>query len=82
MDKKKVFVFLCSDNAEVYGYTLDESGSNLPNDKNCGDGWVFLKSVEISDNPFSLIGDNAVRILRAIAEKGFYLSTHEIKYPG
>jgi hypothetical protein len=78
-NKVEVFVFTCRGDDKIHGYTLDQSGTNLPRNEECLNGWKYLKSVEISDNPFSLIGDNAAKILRAIAEQGYYLNLHDRK---
>jgi hypothetical protein len=77
MNEKTVFVFRCRTHSEILGYTLDHSGSNLPTPDICIRGWEFLSSVEISDNPFSLIGENAVKILKAIEETGFFISSNK-----
>jgi len=82
MNEKTVFVFQCRSSIKIQGYTLDQSGSNLPQDKICSRGWEFLKTVEISDNPFGLIGANATRILRGIEEKGFFIRINEMNSPG
>jgi hypothetical protein len=82
MNEKTVFVFRCRTDYEILGYTLDQAGSNLPTDQHCFSGWEYLKSVEISDNPFSLIGANAAKILRNIEENSFYISSNEKRSSG
>jgi hypothetical protein len=71
---KTVFVFECQDGSNLFAYTFEESGKNLPVDPLCRLGWRFLKKIDISDDPYSLIGDNPKLILEAIFRQGYYIS--------
>jgi len=69
-----VFVFHCKDNANIFAYTTEETGKNLPSGKSCLLRWQYIKKIRISVDPYSLIGENPLKILEAIAKEGYYIS--------
>ena len=71
-----VHIFKASGN--WYGFTREESGTNLPGDKG---PWVWMKSVEmIPDHPASGIGVDEYQVLIAINATGYYLTNAAIHF--
>jgi hypothetical protein len=76
---RTIFVFDCRDGSGHQAYTIEKSGSNLPNDDTCRLGWRFFKEIQITEDPFSLIGPNPKEILQAIDRYGYYISLNQKK---
>ena len=70
----KVFVFNCGKITRIKGYSQDRTGGNLPLQGIC-DTWQFAGEVEISKDPYSLIGENASDVLNGIKKQGYYISS-------
>jgi hypothetical protein len=65
----RIFIFKTGSN--VYGFTPEESGSNLPGDRG---PWAMFKSIEILEDDAAPRGVHDADILAGIKAKGFYLT--------
>ena len=71
-----VYLFICHTNRDIHGYTMDHNGSNLPTDvSNCLDGWQFISGIQISENVYSLIGENPQQVIQAIDKYGYFVKS-------
>jgi hypothetical protein len=75
---KKVFVFDCSVNSKLHGYTEDNTGANLPKAA-CNGKWVFIQEIEVRAGE-ARIALNVDEMLAAIEKDGYYLNGHTITF--
>lgn len=71
-------VFRCKTNQNRYGFTLDETGNNLPTQK-CSKGWKFFLTIDI-DNSNSLLGANPKDIIDGIIKTGYYVAEVKVNF--
>jgi hypothetical protein len=73
--KKNVYLFNCSAMKNLFGFTLDENGTNLPLGK-CTGYWEKFRMIKISATSSRLLIElQPKQILQAIADHGYYIAT-------
>lgn len=74
---KKVYIFNHPVTPYLQGYTLDQTGANLP--KVFDAQWQFFKTVYM-EKESKLIGISSKVVLAAIENEGYYIKQTDIKY--
>jgi hypothetical protein len=73
--KQIVYLFNCSAAKNLFGFTLDENGTNLPRAK-CSGNWEKFRIIKISATSSRLLVElQPKEILQSIADHGYYLTT-------
>ena len=73
--KQIVYLFNCSATKNLFGFTLDENGANLPQAK-CPGFWQRFRIIKISPTSSRLLVElQPKEILQSIADHGYYLAT-------
>ena len=75
----KLYVFQCNGNDKIIGFALENTGKSLPL-KYCGNGWVFLKEINISRESPALMGASANDILNGIEMNGYHITGAEMSF--
>lgn len=69
-------VYIFEGEGNLYAFTRDETGGNLPADRS---PWTLFKSVEMFENhPAKRIGVDEREVLAGIEGQGFYLTTARV----
>jgi hypothetical protein len=66
-------VYVFKSDSDLYGFTAESSGGNLPADK--GPWTLFQERAMFKDSPLPRIGVNEADVVAAIDSQGFYLTT-------
>jgi hypothetical protein len=73
--KKIIYLFNCSATKNLFGFTLDENGTNLPHGK-CPGYWEKFRTIKISSTSSRLLIElQPTQILQSIADHGYYMAT-------
>jgi hypothetical protein len=79
-DPMDVHIFKSQSEGDLYGFTPEPSGDNLPADRGPWAPWSDRGSIQIfEDHPRPRIGINEADILAAIKSQGFYLINARIE---
>lgn len=72
-----VHVFRCSSNPNLFGFTKDAKGSNLPADR-CSGAWDYFKEMRNVVHGQSLVGVDADTLLSDLKQDGYHLGGAEV----
>lgn len=79
--KKTVYIFNCSKERNLFGFTEDIIGKNLP-DASCDGKWLRFRIIAISAKSPSLNGVERQEIAKAIDEQGYYIAFLPLDFLG
>ena len=77
---KEVYVFMCSANRNLHGFTCDSTGSNLPPDV-CSGIWQLFKEIKLTIDSKRIMGSNPKdSVNKKIEKDGYFLNLSAFKF--